>query len=117
MATEAPLPTTQLSAPDRRVIMSNIPVVESGLALGGPAHGHYIPIHGRRVGDLCQWRVPAMSVQSLSAAMFTAQRVCPYRLCRFSYGGREMLLWIPDNVPMGEEMLHVLKLALGGSVF
>jgi hypothetical protein len=51
------------------------------------------------------------------SAMQVAQPVCLYRLCTYHAGNRVLLIWIPNNVPHGEEMLHIFKLALGGSVF
>jgi hypothetical protein len=91
------------------------------LAFGGPAHGHYIPIHGRHPGDVTRWLVRRPLEEVLRqpmSAMQVAEPVCPYRLCRYHQAGNQvLLLWIPDNVPHGEEMLHIFKLALGGSVF
>jgi hypothetical protein len=122
VAIEEPLPTIQLSAPERRVIMTRVPVVESGLAFGGPAHGHYIPIHGRHPGDVTRWLVRSSLAEVMRQPMsamqaYAAQPVCPYRLCLYRAFNRELLIWIPNNVPHGEEMLHIFKLALGGSVF
>ena len=37
-----------------------------------------------------------------------------YRLATFRSGNRAFHVWVPHSLPDGEEMEHVLRLALGG---
>jgi len=94
--------------------------IRSGLALGGPAHGQYLDTWRRYPGELARWPAP-MSIGppdfgnvSLDRMTFQA---CDYRLCLFGGCGEVFKIWIPANVPREEELIHILKLALGGSVF
>jgi hypothetical protein len=94
--------------------------IRSGLVLGGPGHGQYLDTWRRYPGELARWPAP-MSIGppdfgnvSLDRMTFQA---CDYRLCLFGGCGEVFKIWIPANVPREEELIHILKLALGGSVF
>jgi hypothetical protein len=99
-----------------------IVAVSDGIVIGGPSHGRRLSTRGRRPGDI--ERVALRDLAPLTAPVdiddprameFSA---CSYRLCVVCLRrGERLLYWVPASVPPSDELLHVFRIAVGGSVF
>lgn len=95
-----------------------------GSVIGGPHHGQRLPIERRRNGDLCRAPIfehmlmPApMSCIEVTMMTDALQQLALYRLCTARCGSNSFRFWIPASVSNDDELGHVLRIALGGSVF
>jgi hypothetical protein len=90
--------------------------MQDGYCIGGPAHGQRWPIDGRRPGDRARFRIvgklpmrPLMP-DAMKAAMVGHEEV--YRLALFRCGSRQWLVWVPEGIPDGFEIEHILGVAM-----
>jgi hypothetical protein len=90
--------------------------MEDGCCIGGPAHGQRWPIDGRRPGDGARFRIvgrlpmrPLMT-DVMRAVMVGHEEV--YRLSEFHCRSRRWLVWVPESIPDGLEIEHILDVAM-----